>query len=319
MVGPPAQSSATLTALRPWFAATMSTGALAVVLYQTPNQFPGLKTIGKILFILDIVMFLVFNAVIATRFILVPKKLPASLHHPVEGLFYGSYWVSVSLILNCTQSYGVSVSGPWLVKALQVCFWIYCAVVFAVGVGQYYVLFQEERLNVADAMPAWIFPIYPLLVVGPMAGTMIPSQPREAAWEMWVAAVCLQGIAWVVSLMMYSIYTQRLMSSSLPSPSTRPGMYVSVGPAGYTAAGLISLGTQAPNVVPIDKWTSLDLPDGDLIKGLGILSGLFVILFAFWFFCISTVAVLSGIRHMSFTLNWWVRILIPCLLVFKVG
>jgi hypothetical protein len=47
-----------------------------------------------------------------------------------------------------------------------------------------------------------------------------------------IAAVMLQGLGWVVALMMYSIYTQRLMTSALPSPPTRPGMYVSVGPAG---------------------------------------------------------------------------------------
>lgn len=74
---------------------------------------------------------------------------------------------------------------------------------------------------------------------------------------------------------------------------------------GYTAAGLISLATQAPSVVPSDKWTTLTLPDGDLLKGLGIISGLFIILFSFWFFCISTIAVIAGIRRMSFTLNWW--------------
>lgn len=104
---------------------------------------------------------------------------------------------------------------------------------------------------------------------------------------------------------MYSLYTQRLMTSELPSPSTRPGMYVSVGPAGYTAAGLISLATQASAVVPGSQFTQLALPDGDLIKNLGILAGLFIILFAFWFCCISTVAVLAGVRKMSFTLNWW--------------
>jgi len=41
------------------------------------------------------------------------------------------------------------------------------------------------------------------------------------------------------------------------------------------------------------------------VKVVGILSGLFVILFAFWFFCISTVAVIAGVRRMTFTLNWW--------------
>lgn len=166
------------------FAATMSTGALAVVLANTPNQFTGLQTIGKIFFTVDLVLFALFNILISTRFILVPQKLPASIHHPVEGLFYGAYWVSVSLILNCAQAYGVPSSGPWLVKALEICFWIYCGVVFVVGVAQYYVFFQTERLNVADAVPAWIFPIYPLLVVGTMAGTMIPSQPPERGWYM---------------------------------------------------------------------------------------------------------------------------------------
>ena len=210
----------------------MSTGALAVVLGQTPNKFTGLQTIGKIFFILDLFLFILFTAVITTRFILVPKKLFASIHHPVEGLFFGAFWVSVSLILNCMQSYGVPSTGPWLVSALRVLFWMYCGIVLLVAIFQYYVLFQEERLNVADAMPAWIFPIYPLLVVGPMAGTMIPSQPEWAAYPMWVGALMFQGVAWTVAIMMYSIYTQRLMGSSLPAPSTRPGMFVSVGPAG---------------------------------------------------------------------------------------
>jgi tellurite resistance protein TehA-like permease len=210
----------------------MSTGAVAVVIAQTPNRFAGLQTIGKIFFITDLVLFAVFTGCMATRFILAPRKLLASLHHPVEGLFFGSYWVSVALIFNCTQLYGGPSTGPWLPKALEICFWTYCSFVFCVGVGQYYVFFQKERLSVSDAMPAWIFPIYPLLVVGPLAGTLIPHQPLASGWDMWVGAVALQGLAWAVSLMMYCIYTQRLMIAQLPAPPVRPGMYVSVGPAG---------------------------------------------------------------------------------------
>lgn len=162
----------------------MSTGSLAVVLANTPNRFPGLQTIGKLFFILDLVLFTLFNLLMTTRFILVPQKLIASLHHPVEGLFYGTYWVSIALILNCTQAYGVPATGPWLVKALEVCFWMYCGTVFIVSVAQYYFFFHTERLKVTDAVPAWIFPIYPLLVVGTMAGTMIPSQPALQGWYM---------------------------------------------------------------------------------------------------------------------------------------
>lgn len=289
----------------PWFACTMSTGALAVVLANTPNTFTGLQTIGKIFYILDLILFVLFTTAMGLRAFWFPRRFLASLHHPIEGLFFGSYWVSVSLILNGAQAYGVPESGPWLVSALRVLFWMYCGIVLLVAIGQYFVLFQEERLKITDAVPAWIFPIYPLLVVGTMGGTFIPSQPQDAAFDMWIGSVMLQGLSWTVALMMYSLYTQRLMTSSLPAPSTRPGMYVSVGPAGYTAAGLISLGTQASSVLPEDTFNVSSLPDGDIVRVMGILAGIFIVIFAFWFFCISTVAVISGLKQMTFTLNWW--------------
>lgn len=210
----------------------MSTGALSAVLGQTPNRFPGLTTIGKIFFIIDIVLFVVLNICMAVRFTMAPSKVVRSLWHPVEGLFFGSYFVSIGLILNLTQSYGVPSCGPWLVKALQILFWMYCGTVLLVAVFQYFVLFQSARLKISNAMPAWIFPIYPLLVVGTLASNMLPSQPPQSSYEIWVGALMLQGLAWTVSLLQYSIYMLRLMSSELPAPSTRPGMFVSVGPAG---------------------------------------------------------------------------------------
>jgi tellurite resistance protein TehA-like permease len=238
----------------------------------------------------------------------------------VEGLFFGTYWVSVALILNCTYIYGHNSVGSWLTKALEITYWMYCAAAFLVGVVQYSLYFRLERLNVTDAVPAWIFPIYPLLVVGTLAGTILPGQPEEPSWKIFVGGVLFQGLAWAVSFLMYGLYMQRLMTSSLPSPTTRPGMYVSVGPAGessiedfqamltstgYTAAGLISLANQAPSLIADNYWTDIAVPDGEIVRIFGIMSGLFIILFAYWFFIITTVAVIAGSRRMSFSLNWW--------------
>ncbi|KNG51721.1 malic acid transporter [Stemphylium lycopersici] len=289
----------------PWFACTMSTGALAVVLGNTPNTFTGLQTIGKVVFIFDLVLFTIFNICMLTRFILIPRKILGSLHHPVEGLFFGTYWVSVSLILNCTYTYGNSSTGAWLTKALEITYWMYCAASFLTGIIQYSLFFRLERLNVGDAVPAWIFPIYPLLVVGPLAGTILPAQPPDASWKIFVSAIMFKGLAWAVSFLLYGLYMQRLMTSALPSPTTRPGMYVSVGPAGYTAAGLLSLANQAPTQVPPNYFTNISVPDGEIVRIIGIASGLFIILFAYWFFFVTTIAVIVGSRRMSFSLNWW--------------
>ncbi|PNS19710.1 hypothetical protein CAC42_7554 [Sphaceloma murrayae] len=283
----------------------MSTGALAIVLSQTPNQFDGLRTIGKVIFILDVSIFALLSAAMATRFVLVPQKFIASLHHPMESLFFGTYWVSGSLILNGIQNYGVPSTGPWLIKFLEVTFWMYCTTALLLGVFQYHLLFQKESLPPSSAMPSWIFPIYPLLVVGSLASSLIPSQPQSARLPMWIGALMLQGTGWLVASLIYTIYIQRLMSNALPDPPSRPAMFISVGPAGYTAAALLALGRQAPSVLGDHHFGVDSVPVGDVAKIMATLSGLFVILFAFWFFCMSTVAVLAGVRKMTFTLNWW--------------
>lgn len=209
-----------------------------MVLGNTPNKFTGLQTIGKVVFVFDLVLFVLFSLCMLTRFLLVPRKLLESLHHPVEGLFFGTYWVSLALILNCTYIYGDSATGPWLTKGLEVTYWMYCAAAFLVGLLQYSMFFRLERLNVADAVPAWIFPIYPLLVVGTLAGTILPGQPPGASWKIFVSAIMFKGLAWLVSFLLYGLYMQRLMTHALPSPSTRPGMFVSVGPAGKSLVSL---------------------------------------------------------------------------------
>lgn len=141
-----------------WFEVTMSTGAIATLLGQQPFMFNGLRTIGKMFFILDLVLFLLFCTLISIRFIMKPSALKRSLHHPHESFFFGTFWVSIALILYSIQVYGVQSTGPWLVKALEVCFWLYAGCALLVVIFQYHVIFDTEQLPVSEAMPAWIFP-----------------------------------------------------------------------------------------------------------------------------------------------------------------
>lgn len=150
-----------------WFECTMSTGAIATLLSQQPKAFGfhGLQTIGKIFFVLDLVLFVVFVAAISARFYIDPAALRKSFHHPHESFFLGTALVSVALILYCAQQYGVPACGPWLVKALEVAFWVYAGVALLVAVFQYHVIFDEENLPVVDALPAWILPCTSCLVL----------------------------------------------------------------------------------------------------------------------------------------------------------
>ena len=215
-----------------WFSTNMATGSMAVLLYQTPHKFRGLITIGKVVFLIDLVLFCAFSLMIAIRFTLRPKAFPKSLHDPVESFFFGTFWVSISLLLQNISQYGYPYCGPWLVKALEVCFWCYCAAILMVAIFQYYTLFVTENLQISSMVPAWILPIYPLLVAGPLAGGLLEHQPIIAGISIWVAGVTCQGSGWMVATFMYVLWTFRLLSYDLPAPSMRPGMYIAVGPTG---------------------------------------------------------------------------------------
>lgn len=215
-----------------WFPATMSTGAMASLISQQPFTFPGLTTIGKICYIVDLVMFISFTVLIGIRFVYKPRALTSSLHHPSESFFFGAWWVSLALIIYGAQVYGVPATGPWFVKVMQVLFWMYLGSVTVVVVFQYHVIFEVEKLALSEAVPAWILPAYPFLVTGVLAAAISKKQPQESAVQMIIAGIMGQGLGWILALFIYVVYLTRLINHNMPPPPTRPGMYVSVGPAG---------------------------------------------------------------------------------------
>jgi tellurite resistance protein TehA-like permease len=78
--------------------------------------------------------------------------------------------------------------------------------------------------------PIWIFPAYPLLLITSLASNLIDALPDPAAAErinstaIAFGAVTIQGIGFLVSLMIYSAFIYRLMTHKLPHEATQPGM-----------------------------------------------------------------------------------------------
>lgn len=288
-----------------WFPCTMSTGSLASLLANQPYTFAGLLTIGKIFYILNLVLFSFIFVLIVARFARKPRAISTSLHHPSESFFFGAFWVSIALILLGMQTYGVPSSGVWLVKAMRVLFWIYYACALLVAIFQYHVIFHAEKLTVSDAMPAWILPAYPFLVVGILSSSIAKTQPPESGLQIHIAGICGQGLGWIVAFFIYTVYLTRLMNSRMPSPSVRPGMYVSVGPAAYTCAGILKLGKQAKTIVPEGFLGITSFPVGDLWLAFSVPVALFLWLIAVWFSALSSLSVARGARKMTFSLQWW--------------
>lgn len=130
-----------------WFTFPMSTGGIALLLGTTPKRFPGLDTIGTVVFIFDLLVFVTLCVGISARFIMNRGALKWSLTHPTESLFFPTFFLALMNVFGGIQIYGVPNVGPWLVVVERVAFWIYVAMTFISAVCQYTVCISNDHEN----------------------------------------------------------------------------------------------------------------------------------------------------------------------------
>lgn len=159
--------------------------------------------------------------------------------------------------------------------------------------------------------PIWIFPAYPLLILGPHAANLAPKLAPDmptTALTILLAGFIAQGIGFLVSLMIYSAFLYRLMTQKLPRESLRPGMFISVGPSGFTIAAVIGMGSVLPKVVGPDFMGE---GNGELAGRVGQICanwmGLWLWGLAIWFFLVSVGAHWSCAvdGKLDFAMTWY--------------
>ncbi|KAL9137835.1 MAG: hypothetical protein Q9175_000969 [Cornicularia normoerica] len=284
----------------------MSTGGIALLLAVTPHTFPGLITIGTIVFIFDVTLFVLLTALILARFIIFPGTFTQSVYHPTESLFIPTFFLTLSTIISCIQKYGYPSTGPWLVVTLRILFWTYVAITFTTAVLQYHLLFTGKPITLQSMTPAWILPVFPIMLSGTVASVISASQPQHQAIPILIAGTTFQGLGILISVFMYSNYMGRLMSNGLPSPDTRPGMFISVGPPSFTGLAFIGMANAAIEVFPHTfVLGTAAVPTAQVLKIVAVFLAIVLWSLSLFFFCISLLATLNGMKKMSFHLTWW--------------
>lgn len=137
-----------------YFTLTMATGGLANVLYEgesqweeiensdlmlkwpVPFRFRGLDTIGTVVFLINIALYLLIWVLLLARFYYYPYTFKASFLHPTESLFVPASVVSFGTILINISQYGAGHAGGWLIEAVGILFWLDAAlaVIFSAGI-----------------------------------------------------------------------------------------------------------------------------------------------------------------------------------------
>ncbi|KAI0834286.1 voltage-dependent anion channel-domain-containing protein [Hypoxylon sp. FL0890] len=297
-----------------WFTMTMATGGVANVLHSiwAPYRADWIWYIGLIFFLFNIFLFIMNCILITMRFVMVPGSFMHAFLDQTEALFIPSVVVSTATILINTCEYGIPMTGPWLQRTMEVLFWAYTIVSVIASCGMYLILWSTQIFPIHTMTPVWVFPGYPLLLNAPFASTLIagnallPSNPSINRLGIAMCAVAVQGTGFLISFMICAAFLYRLMTQKLPRDMQRPGVFISIGPSGFTVAGIVSLGQQSNVVIPDDFQGSNH--SVIILRLLSTFIGLWIWGLSVWFFLVSVGSLWKYIRpahKMPFQMTWW--------------
>ncbi|OOF96883.1 hypothetical protein ASPCADRAFT_145705 [Aspergillus carbonarius ITEM 5010] len=308
-----------------WYAIALSWGGIAVLLHQTPHQFPGLTTIGTIIFIADLVLYttitlcLLFEAVH-------PRKIPKPLEEEEEEesptfaarWFHikqpqDLYFVPVALLAFATiifsaSSYGTPHCGRWLILTLNVLFWVYTGVSLLLAIVLGWWIPYTGTHHGSHYAIVQVLPYFPPMLSGTMAGLLASNQAPAQAVPMLVGGTTMQGLGFLMFLVILVQSLGELATDGLPTPAVRPEMFIAVGPPSFTIIAMVSMAAAAGEKLPdhyISAATSVRTADVLLI--VTVAASVFLWALAFFLFCLAALSMLEALWHRTirFETLWW--------------
>lgn len=295
-----------------FFTMTMATGGVANVLHASYYRGSWITIVGTCFCLLNMALFVMNCILLSCRFYMRPGTFMNSFTDQVESLFIPAFFVSIAIILINICEYGVPHCGAWLSRTMQICFWIYVGLSTVASAGLYLILWSTLVFPIHMMTPTWVFPAYPLLLTCPFAAHLIDSADvagHPLSINKTAIALCAtatQGTGCLIAFMISAAFIYRLMTQKLPRDMQRPGVFISIGPFAFTAAGIAQLGSRSSSIIP-DNF--LDTPvTADVIRVVSVLVGLWLWGLAMWFFLVSVGSLWKYTRSghkMPFQMTWW--------------
>ncbi|KAL2311769.1 Malic acid transport protein [Schizosaccharomyces pombe] len=288
-----------------WFACTMATGGVGLIIGSFPFRFYGLNTIGKIVYILQIFLLSLFGSCMLFRFIKYPSTIKDSWNHHLEKLFIATCLLSISTFIDMLAIYAYPDTGEWMVWVIRILYYIYVAVSFIYCVMAFFTIFNNHVYTIETASPAWILPIFPPMICGVIAGAVNSTQPAHQLKNMVIFGILFQGLGFWVYLLLFAVNVLRFFTVGLAKPQDRPGMFMFVGPPAFSGLALINIARGAMGSRP---YIFVGANSSEYLGFVSTFMAIFIWGLAAWCYCLAMVSFLAGFftrAPLKFACGWF--------------
>lgn len=286
-----------------WFAATMGTGVLALALAQLPLAIPGLRAVAEGLWLFNIVLFALFTAAYAARWILFFDEARRIFGHSTVSMFFGTIPMGLATIINGFLLFGLPRWGDDVIQLVEVLWWIDVAMSLTCGVLIPYMMFTRQEHSIDQMTAVWLLPVVAAEVAAASGGLLAPHL-TDAHGQLVVLTTSY--VLWAFSLpVAFSILTillLRMALHKLPHENMAASSWLALGPIGTGALGMLLLGGEAPAIFAANGLPGV----GEIASGLGLVAGMTLWGFGLWWMLMALLITVRYLRDgIPFNLGWW--------------
>ncbi|WPC25974.1 TDT family transporter [Pseudomonas moraviensis] len=286
-----------------WFAATMGTGVLALALAQLPLAIPGLRAVAEGLWLFNIVLFTLFSAAYAARWMLFFDEARRIFGHSTVSMFFGTIPMGLATIINGFLLFGLPRWGDGVIQLVEVLWWIDVAMSLACGVLIPYMMFTRQEHSIDQMTAVWLLPVVAAEVAAASGGLLAPHlTDAHAQLIVLTTSYVLWAFSLPVAFSILTILLLRMALHKLPHENMAASSWLALGPIGTGALGMLLLGGEAPAI-----FTANGLPGvGEIASGLGLVAGVTLWGFGLWWMLMALLITVRYLRDgIPFNLGWW--------------
>lgn len=285
-----------------WFAVTMGTGVLALVVAGLPWALPFKHELGEVLWLFNGLLFLVFSILFVARLVLHRDTLGPMLLHPVQSMFLGAIPMGLATLINGLVLFGGARWGESAYALAYGLWWLDVLLALGAALLVPYLMFTRQSHALEKLTAVWLLPIVAPEVAASSAGVLAPHLAPEAAQLILTVGYLLWGLSMTLAFSLITLVLLRLALHKLPDTDFAATSWLPLGPLATGCLGLLTLGHDAPQAFAGSALRVI----ADLAPALGLIGGLVLWGAGLWWLVIASLFTRRYIRdRMTFNLGWW--------------
>ncbi len=285
-----------------WFTATMGTGILALTVAQLPFATASFHTIGTILWLMNIALFVLFCGLTIARATFYWESFKPLFRHPAQSLFLGAVPMALATIVNGFIAFGTPLFGSRAIDIAQGLWWVDAALAIAVGWIVPYLMFTNQSHVIEKMTAVWLLPIVPSEVTAASGGLLAPHVSVASANTIVGASVLLWTFSVPLAIGILSTLFMRLALHSIPPREMAASSWLTLGPLGTGSLAAVLLGNDA-----LRAFAGTQLaPIAPFAQALGLIVGVTLWGYGAWWWVMAIIMTVHYTRdRIPFNLGWW--------------